>query len=799
MNNKTMTEIIGESFAQYAGAVAQSRAIVDVRDFMKPSARQINYCLYTDKFLPDKPFKKTLKAIGSIARMYIHGDASAEGVIMRSGQPFALRYPLMEIEGNGGNLQQSGNWAAPRYSGARLSNIGAMMFNDIGKDTIKDWRDNYDDTEQYPSVLPTKGFYNIVNGTSGIGTGIASSCPQFNLRDVNRALETLLCYPDCSFESIYCPPDFATGGYLINEKEVKEALKYGSKKNAIENGAEGASCKLRAKIDYDEKDNALIVTEIPYSVYTNTICGQLEEIVNDPESKSGIDRFNDLTGEQPLIKIYLKKGMQPDYVIDFLYENTSLQYHYGINMTMLENGKFPKVFTWKEALQAHIDHEKEVYRRGFNFDLAKIEKRIHILDGLLICMASIDEVVKTIKKSASTSEASKNLQERFLLDEEQAKAVLDMKLARLAHLEVEKLENEKESLTDEAKRIRGILSDENLFNQELIKGWREVSNRYGDDHRTKIITVKAASKEEKELSKIISEDVVVTITRAGMIKKVPTKNFRAQRRGGKGVKNEDDTLLDTIKTNTTDTLMLFTSAGNIYKALVDDIPYAENAKKGVPVSSLVGLESGEQVMAITSLHRKSIPKYIIFITKKGTIKKTLLEEYMKGRWNKGVKAILLKEDDAIAEILFQDDEELVLITKEGMSLRLKAKDINAIGRLTMGVAGINLNDGDEVVSAMSVHKETDQVAIFTSDGLGKRVRLSDFTTQRRNGKGVKLGRANSDVKVIGAKMVSDEDLILLFGNKTNICFKANEIPITSKNSIGNIMIKDNKAVSVIKM
>lgn len=798
MNNKSMKDIIGESFAQYAGAVAQSRAIVDARDFLKPSARQINYCLYTDKFLPDKPFKKTLKAIGSVARVYIHGDASAEGVIMRAGQPFALRYPLMEIEGNGGNLQQSGNWAAPRYSGARLSNLGAMMFTDITKDTIEEWRDNYDDTEQYPAVLPTKGFYNIVNGTAGIGIGLASSCPQFNLRDVNTALETLLCYPDCSFESIYCPPDFATGGYLINEKEVKEALKYGSKNLAIQNGTEGASCKLRAKIDYDEKDNALIVTEIPYSVYTNTICGQLEAILEDETSKSGIDRFNDLTGEQPLIKIYLKKGVQPDYVINFLYENTSLQYHFGINMTMLENGRFPKVFTWKEALQAHIDHEKEVYRRGFEFDLTKIEKRIHILDGLLICMASIDEVVKVIKSSTSTAEASKNLQEKFLLDEEQAKAVLDMKLARLAHLEVEKLENEKESLTKEADRIKAILADENLLNQELIKGWREVSNKYGDAHRTKIVTVKEPSAEEKELSKIISEDVVVTITNAGTIKKIPTKSFRAQRRGGKGIKN-DDIILDTIKTNTTDTLMLFTSLGNIFKAMVDDVPCVETAKKGIAASTLVGLAANEKVVAITSLHRKSMPKYIIFITKKGMVKKTLLGDYMKGKWNKGSKAIILQEGDDIAEILFQDEEDLFLATKGGMGIRIPSKEITAVGKLARGVIGIGLNDGDEVVAAMSVHKETDQVGIFTSDGMGKRVALNEFSTQRRAGKGVRITKKDPEVKVIGAKMLSSGDLVLVSGNKTSICVKAEEIPVTGRVAVGVIVIKDNNIVSVTKI
>ena len=368
-----LKDIIEESFGQYAGAVTQSRALVDVRDCLKPSARQIFYCLYTDKFLHSKPFKKTLKAVGSAMRMYIHGDSSCEGVLMRSGQPFAMRYPLIEVEGSYGNLMESGNWAASRYTSSRLSEISESLFNDIKKETILEWRDNYDDTEQYPSVLTSKGFYNIVNGTMGIGVGAASSIPAFNLNDVNKALIHLLWNPDCSFEEIYCAPDFATGAILLNEEEVKESLKNGT----------GFACKLRAIIDYDTKERVLIVKEIPYGVYTNTICKELEDILNGDENP-GIDRFNDLTGEKPLIKIYLKRNASPEKVLRYLYKKTSLQSHYGINMTMLKDGRFPQVFSWKAALTEHLRHEKEVYIRGFNFDLKKIKARLHIVEGIII-------------------------------------------------------------------------------------------------------------------------------------------------------------------------------------------------------------------------------------------------------------------------------------------------------------------------------------------------------------------------------------------------------------------------------
>lgn len=795
--NKDMKEVIEESFTQYTGAVLQSRALVDVRDCIKPSARQIFYCLETDKFVPSKPFKKTLKAIGSVARMYIHGDSSAEGVIMRASQGFAMRYPLVEVEGNNGSLMVTGNWAAPRYTASRLTNFTMQLFKDINKDTIDDWRDNYDDTEKYPAVLPSKGFYNIVNGTSGIGVGMGSSIPQFNIKDVNNALEILLLNPDCTFEEIYCIPDFATGGYLINEDEVKNALKYGSKAIAKENDEKGASCKLRAKWDYDKKENCIIVTEIPYSVYTNTICKQLEAIVNDDEINPGIDRFNDLTGETPNIKIYLKKGVVPEIAMRALYKLTSLQYHYSINMTMLDNGRFPKIFSWKEALQAHIDHEKIVYRRGFEFDLNKIKNRIHIIDGLLICLASIDEVVKTIKSSSSTAEASKNLQANFKLDEEQAKAVLDMKLSRLAHLEVEKLKNEKSDLESEAARIEKILNDVNLFNQELINEWRAISAKYGDEHRTKVIVVNEP-KEEKEIIDVVPEDVVVVTTQSGLIKKIPVADFKVQKKGGKGIKSNDDAILDAIKTNTIDIMLFFTTSGKMYRTVVDNIPTGSNTTRGSLISDLVKLDKNEKVVAVSSLHRKSKPKYVVFITKNGMIKKSYLDEYTKTNRNGGIAALNVKDDDSVVDVLFQDEEDIILVTQNGMVIRFDTQSINPIGRVAAGVKGIKLKPGDEVVAGLSVHKETDTLAIFSSEGIGKKVDLSEIPCQGRGGVGVIIYKTDDSTKVVGTALVADVDNVLIIGSTSSICISATDIPLVGRAAAGNILIK-NKIKSITKI
>ena len=514
--------IIEQSMKQYAGAVLQSRALVDVRDGLKPSARQIFYSMLLHKLTSDKPYKKTANAVGmAMADFYIHGDSSCEGVIMRAGQPFAMRYPLIDVKGNAGTLIESGNWAAMRYTESRLSKLSDLLFDDIEKDTINEWRDSYDNTKQFPTVLPSKGFYNIVNGTQGIGIGMASSVPQYNLRELNNALIYLIDHPDCNFDDIYCAPDFATGAILYNENEVKESMKNGT----------GFACKLRSIVEFDAKERCFIVTEIPYGVYTNTICGQLEEIVNG-ENNPGIERFNDLTGATPLIKIYLTKKANPDKVLKFLYKETSLQSYFGINFTMLEHGRFPRVFTWKEMLQAHIDHEREVYRRGFEFDLKKIEDRIHIIDGLLICLARIEEVVQTIKTASTTAAASVALQSNFLLDGAQAKAVLDMKLSRLAHLEVQKLEKEKTDLQVEADRIHKILEDEELFKEQLKNGWREVAEKFGDARRTKIIHLMEGNDNEP----IEEKQLVLSFTNKDTVYVSEASSLYTQKRNGVGAK-----------------------------------------------------------------------------------------------------------------------------------------------------------------------------------------------------------------------------------------------------------------------
>lgn len=777
-----LTPIIKESFAQYAGAVLQSRALIDVRDCLKPSARQIFYSMNLNKLTYSKPFKKTNNAVGlAMADFYVHGDASCEGVIMRAGQPFAMRYPLVEVEGNYGNLIESGNWAAPRYTESRLSSFSNLLFSDIEKEVIQEWRNNYDDTKQYPSVLASKGFYNIVNGTVGIGVGAAASIPSFNLSEVNNAMVKLLQNPDIDFDEIYCRPDFPTGGIILNEDEVKESLKNGR----------GKSCKIRSVVEFDPEESCLIVREIPYGVYTNTICGELEHILNN-DDKHGIERFNDLTGKQPCIKIYLTKKANPAQVLRFLYKNTSLQSYFGINMTMLENGRFPRVFGWKEALQSHISHEKEVYRKGFEFDLKKINSRIHIIEGVLIALANINEVVDTIKKSASTIEASKKLQINFLLSEQQAKAVLEIKLSRLAHLEVEKLQKEKNELEKEKERLENILNNEELLNQELINGWNEVARKFGDARRTKVLNIEKEDDEEP----IEKKQLVIYLTNLNNIYAYEDSMLISQRRGGVGTKlklSSNEFIKQTITETNYNNLLAFTDKGKVYNLILDEVEL--NVK--TPISSIIELEDGEIVSTLISDEGAVNSEYILFITKNGTVKKTELKEY-RFKKNGGISAIKLRENDYIKNVFLINTNDCVgIASKNGYFVYFSTNEIPSTGRTTIGLKGINLKE-DEVCGAIIINDKVKEIVSVTKNGFIKKTPITDFSKGSRGNKGVIVHKLDEDDEVITLAATTDTNKEILVSSLNSIIkFSLNEVQSSSRNTIGthSIRLRDGQSIT----
>lgn len=702
-----LTKTIKDSFSQYAGAVLQSRALVDVRDCVKPSARQIFYSMKQNKLDASHPFKKTNNAIGlAMADYYIHGDSSCEGIIMRHGQPFAMRYPLVEVQGGGGNLMDSGNWSAPRYTEARLSVISDRLFDDIDKNTVSEWRDNYDDTKQYPAVLPSKGYYNICNGALGIGIGMGASIPQFNLKEINAAMERLLLNPQIEDSALICMPDFATGALLLNAAEVRESLIKGS----------GKACQLRSVISYDEKDHCLVVTEIPYGVYTNTICKELNDIITS-DTNPGIDRFNDLTGEQPLIKIYLTKTAQPSYIINFLFKNTSLQSWYGINLTMLDKGRFPKQFTWKQTLQAHIDHEKEVYRRGFEYDLNKAEARKHIVEGIIIAIANIDEVVKIIKSSVSTVAAAQALCENFNLDNEQAKAIMDIKLARLAHLEVEKFKKELTELENTIAHLNLLLNDTNLFNQELIKGWREVAAKYGDARRTKI------TEETDEVQTIKPKKVLNLFWTNGTLTQIEPPKDKTQLNKRGTVLFKQNIICGYLTTNK-DTNYVVTSAGKI-------IPI-DSAAVGTTEQNY-----GDVICAIKHLEGD----FLVTVSRKGVVKKTSLSEYAKvGR---SAQIVKLRDDDSLIWAgCGNSNDSLLILGKNGGLVKFPLTEITPTGKLTIGSKGI----ADEAICA-TIAAEDDKI-LTIADGKAKFTLCSEFNTTAKGGKGQVIGEHTTTLSKI---------------------------------------------------
>lgn len=778
-----LTPIIKDSFLQFSGAVLQSRALPDTADNLKPSARQIFYCLYTDHFVHEKPFQKTLKAIGSSFRVYIHGDSSAEGVIMRAGQPFAMRYPLVEVEGSYGTLIASASWSAPRYTSARLSALANYLFADLEKDTIEEWRDNYDDTERYPMHLPSKGFYNIVNGSFGVGVGASCSIPQYNLREVNNALIKLLWNSNAPYDEIYCVPDFATGAILLNPSEVKESMEKG----------QGATCKLRSVISFDSKERCLVVTEIPYMVYTETLCRQLEEIINDEENNPGIERFNDLTGKTPLIKIYLNKKASPDKVIQYLYKNTSFQTHFGINFTMLDRGRYPKVFGWREALQAHIDHELEVYTRGFQYDLKKIKSRIHIINGLIAAYDMIDEVIATIKSSQSSSAANLALQQLLSIDSDQAKAILDLKLSKLSKLDIAKLRNELEDLTKEAARIEAILESDTLLRKEVEKGLREVADKFGDERRTKIMEL---VNDEADTPIEVSQ-LQVSLTNNNCLMCIKTSSLYVQKRGTTGHRTKtmkDETIVNTFVLNSDEDLLLFSNCGNVYRINTAVLKIDEFTE----ISTLINLSANETVCAIASSKHSTDKPYIIFVTRNGMLKKSELSEYKTCR-KTGLKALNLGEDDMIVSATVINSERLGILTNSGNFVIIDTEDVRAIGRAAKGVKAVSLATNDFVVSAKIVPQSTATIVSVSANGNCKQTAYDEFSVQGRATKGQKLQKLNDGDTMADFYAVTNETEILVVTKKTSARVALSEIPIQARATVGPKLVSLKTNDQILKI
>lgn len=780
-----LKNILSQSFATYAGMTIVDRAITDVRDCLKPSARQAMYAQHLRKITHDKPFQKSIKSVASgMDLFYTHGDASLYSLLMRMGKPFTYRYPLEDIQGTYGTIVESDNQAAQRYTEMRLSYLASYLFKNIDKNTIEKWFNNYDDTEKYPAVLPSVGFYNIVNGSSGIATGLASSIPQFNLREVNEALIKLLWNPDADFDELYCAPDFATGGILLNEDEVKNSLRYGS----------GKACKLRAVIEYDDVENCLIVREIPFGVYTITIKHQLEKLLND-RPDCGIDRFLDSSSDVPLIKIYLQKKVNIDKILQLLYKETSLQNHYSINMTMLEDGRVPKVFGWKQALSAHLAHEELVYRNAYKYELQKLYERLHIVEGILIALANIDEVIKIIKTSTSPSAAAVALTERFGFTAVQNKAILEMRLSKLANLEVLAYKNEKVALEANINTINLILSDITLFKKEVEKGFREIIAKFGDDRRTRIMNLAMVST-DVDTEPVEKKMIYVNLTNQNNLYVYETSTLLTQRKGGVGQKvkmNNGEYIIDSFTNYNYGTLVLFSDTGNLYTYDLNQIPLNQK----ISIVDMLSLKGADKIIKILSVIDARYKKCIVFITKQGMIKKSLLEEYNIKK-SRGVTAVKLREGDQVASILFMDTEPICMLSKNGHFLITEQEEITPVGRIALGVQGMKLEEDDYVVCARVPTAHTKEIVSVTNDGYVKRTALEEFNITGRNTKGSKIQRVEKNA-MADFVLLDNESEITIVSKTALIKVPVSEIPLTSKNTLGSrgIKVQNNDIITGI--
>ena len=779
----SLKETLEKSFETYAGMTIMDRAICDARDCLKPGARMSMYAQYIEKITPDKPYKKSQKSVAAaMDHFYVHGDLSLYPLFARMGKPFAMRYVLEDFQGNTGTIEESSNEAASRYTEMRLAPISMNLFHNIEKETIEKWHDNYTGEEQYPAVLPSVGFYNIVNGTSGIATAIASSIPQFNLREVNEAMIKLLWNRDIPFDEIYCAPDFCTGGIMLNAAEVKESLKVGN----------GFACKMRSVVEYDSKESCIIVKETPYGVYTETIREQLAKILESDENP-GIEKFLDQSGTSALLKIFIGKKANPDKVIRYLYKNTSIQYHYPINMIMLDHGKTPKMFGWREALQAHIDHEVEVYTNAYNFDIKKIDARLHILEGLTIALANIDEVVQLIKSAPSSQVAKTLLCQKFLLTDIQAKHILDMKLSRLAKLEVEKLKNEIESLLAERKNIEAILGDEKLLKAEIEKGMRAVATKYGDARRTKVINLEKGSDEEpteiRQLQISLSNQNSVFITESSTL--------FTQKRGGVGNKAkllDGEYITSSITVASNEVILFFTKSGNVVHCAASSLPLNDK----VHIQTLVNLSNDEEVCAMTSASKKDKPPHILFFTKNGLVKKSELSEYNMTR--KGaVKALTLDEGDEIVSVVFTSTDRAGILTETGNFIMIETEDIRPIGRVARGVKAIKLNDGDYVISARIIPDDTKYIASISGAGLFKKTDFNEFATQGRGTKGSKIQKLNDGDYMADFHPITKDGEVLVASTNSCIKLTTDDVPVFSRGALGNKSIKLSPLHNVVKI
>ena len=790
-------EELKKSFISYAMAVIVTRALPDVRDGLKPVHRRILYSMSELGYTPDKPYRKSARIVGDVLGKYHpHGDSSVYDAMVRLAQDFSIRYMLVDGQGNFGSVDGDGA-AAMRYTEARMSKLSLEMVRDIDKETV-DFYPNFDETLMQPAVMPSRYPNLLVNGSSGIAVGMATNIPPHNLGEVVDAVVYMIDHPDCTVDDLMQfvkGPDFPTGGVILGKRGIYDAYHEGRGRIIV-----------RAKSEIEDiggNRQRIVVTEIPYMVNKARLIEKIAELVHE-KTVDGISDIRDESDRDGMrIVIDLKRDVNANIVLNYLYKHTQLQDTFGAIMLALVDGE-PKILSLRQIIHHYIEHQEDVIRRRTQYDLNKAEARSHILEGLIIALDNIDEVVRMIRASRTAQEAKTGLMERFGLSDRQAQAILDMRLQRLTGLERDKIEAEYAELQKQIAYFRAVLADEKLVLGIIRDEILEIRDKFADERRTEI---SALDGEIDMLDLIEEEDMVVTMTHYGYVKRLPKTTYRAQRRGGKGViattTREEDFVEQMYVTSTHDPILFFTNRGRVYQMNCYEIPEAGRTARGTAIVNLLQLSPGEKVTTMLPFPaEKSEGTYLVMATRKGTIKRTELSEFMNLR-RAGLIAIVLRDDDELIGVRrTEGDSDILVGTRDGMSIRFHESDMRPMGRSAMGVRSIDLDEGDEVIDVAFV-EEGAQVLSITENGYGKRTDIEEYRLQQRGGKGIKAMNLTEKTGMLAAQLLvhDDEDLLLITSDGTVIRTPVNSISVLGRNTQGVRLMRvgeDSKVVCVAR-
>jgi DNA gyrase subunit A len=777
---RLIEEEMQQSFINYSMSVIVSRALPDVRDGLKPVHRRILYAMNELGLVPGRAYKKSATVVGDVLGKYHpHGDGSVYDALVRMVQEFSLRYPLVDGQGNFGSVDGDPA-AAYRYTEARLTRIAMAMLEDIDRNTV-DFQANFDDRLQEPTVLPAKIPNLLVNGSSGIAVGMATNIPPHNLREIVKAVQLLVDNPDATIgelRKVIKGPDFPTGAYIYGREGIKEAY---------ETGRGRVVMRARAQIEERETSNRsqIVVTEIPYQVNKENLVKSIAELAAEKKIE-GITGINDESDKDGMrIVIELKRDVIPNVVLNQLYKHTQMQTTFGVIMLALANGA-PKIMNLKELLQHFIDHRHNVITRRTQFDLDAAQAREHILDGLKIAVDNIDEVIKIIRGSDDTAQADARLRKRFGFSEKQSDAILNMRLAKLTGLEIEKLEAELKEVRATIKELKGILASKPKRMAILKEEMDEIGGTFGDDRRTEIV----ADQGEFTVEDLIAEeDMVITISHTGYIKRIPITTYKRQRRGGRGLNGADLKADDWVEhlfiASTHDYLMFFSNKGQVYWLKVHEIPQAGRAARGKPVINCIAIRPDEQIAALVPVREFTDDKCLIFATRQGTVKKTVLSAYGNVRAT-GICGINIEKGDELIDVQVCDqNSDIILATKDGMSIRFHQGDVRDMGRATTGVKGIELEKDDEVIGMVVVRRDA-TLLVVSEKGYGKRSELSDYRVQKRGGKGIiTLKKTDKTGSIVALKeVIPDDELMMITRHGVIIRLPVDGIRVIGRNTQG---------------